>query len=94
MKLDTEVKAKWLAGLRSSKFKQGQGQLHHPTNNTYCCLGVLCVVNDKHLWYKDIDELFQNTTAWPDPTQVLLMGMNDIDKKSFSEIATCIEENL
>lgn len=39
--MNPEVKAKWLAALRSGEYKQGRGQLHTP-GNTFCCLGVLC----------------------------------------------------
>ena len=37
-----EIKDKWVAALRSGKYKQGSGQLHNTMNDTYCCLGVLC----------------------------------------------------
>lgn len=40
-----EVKAKWIADLRSGKFSQTRGTLHRPvageTPAGYCCLGVL-----------------------------------------------------
>ena len=36
-----EVKKKWIAALRSGEYKQGRESLR-PTENTYCCLGVLC----------------------------------------------------
>lgn len=42
MKLDPEVKAKWVEALRSGKYKQGRYNLHY--KDTYCCLGVLCEV--------------------------------------------------
>ena len=44
-KMVPEVKAKWLAALRSGDFKQGQGSLHtiEPVvGERFCCLGVLC----------------------------------------------------
>lgn len=45
-RLDPEVKAKWLAALRSGEYRQATGRLHKlPTETTeggYCCLGVLC----------------------------------------------------
>jgi hypothetical protein len=42
--MNNEVKAKWLAALRSGEYKQGHKQLATAENNetTYCCLGVLC----------------------------------------------------
>lgn len=42
-KMNPEVKAKWLAALRSGKYAQGAGKLR-TVNNEYCCLGVLCDV--------------------------------------------------
>jgi hypothetical protein len=38
-----ELKEKWIAALRSGKYKQGQGLLRS-ANDRYCCLGVLCEV--------------------------------------------------
>lgn len=45
-KLPQEFKEKWVGGLRSGKFKQGKGYLYNNFNleDTYCCLGVACVV--------------------------------------------------
>lgn len=36
------VKEKWIAALRSGKYKQGRNNLNN--NGAYCCLGVLCEV--------------------------------------------------
>lgn len=38
--MNPQVKEKWLAALRSGKYKQTTGALHN--KNGYCCLGVLC----------------------------------------------------
>jgi len=35
-----EVKAKWIAALRSGEYAQGQNR--HRTKDSFCCLGVLC----------------------------------------------------
>lgn len=40
-----EIKAKWVAALRSGEYKQDIGQLR--TGTGMCCLGVLCDVRDK-----------------------------------------------
>ena len=42
--MNKEVKALWIAALRSGEYKQGKGSLHlvNPSGETYCCLGVLC----------------------------------------------------
>lgn len=38
--MNEEIKAQWLAALRSDKYEQGMGYLK--INGKYCCLGVLC----------------------------------------------------
>ena len=38
--MKADIKAKWLADLRSGKFPQTTGALRN--GNGYCCLGVLC----------------------------------------------------
>lgn len=38
------VAKKWVAALRSGKYKQGKGALHQKTGNKFCCLGVLCTL--------------------------------------------------
>jgi hypothetical protein len=40
--MDQLIAKKWVAALRSGKYKQGKGVLHDQDKNTYCCLGVLC----------------------------------------------------
>jgi hypothetical protein len=39
--MNIEIKARWIAALRSGQYKQGQGNLH-PTPKCFCALGVLC----------------------------------------------------
>jgi hypothetical protein len=41
MRMNPEVKAKWVAALRSGEYKQGTQQLRDECNR-FCCLGVLC----------------------------------------------------
>lgn len=41
--MNPELKAKWIAALRSGEYKQGKSALVDSENN-YCCLGVLCAV--------------------------------------------------
>jgi hypothetical protein len=40
--MNPEIKAKWIAALRSGKYKQGQDGLK--SGDRFCCLGVLCEV--------------------------------------------------
>lgn len=44
--MNKEIKEKWVAALRSGEYKQGTGCLHD-TNDSYCCLGVLCDLASK-----------------------------------------------
>lgn len=41
--MNPEVKAKWVAALRSGRYEQDTNWLH-PAGGGYCCLGVLCEV--------------------------------------------------
>lgn len=52
--MNKELKQKWLAALRSGEYKQGEGKLYNPLDNSYCCLGVLCdlVRDPKEDWQK------------------------------------------
>lgn len=40
--MNPEIKAKWVAALRSGKYQQGSHQLKNDDLGTHCCLGVLC----------------------------------------------------
>lgn len=40
--MDPQIKAQWLAALRSGEYRQGKRVLHNVDENTFCCLGVLC----------------------------------------------------
>lgn len=40
--MNKEIAQKWVKALRSGEYKQGSHVLHNTSNNTYCCLGVLC----------------------------------------------------
>lgn len=46
VRMDPEVKAKWVAALRSGEYAQGDGQLRS-VSNRFCCLGVLCDIHAK-----------------------------------------------
>lgn len=65
---------KWVAALRSGKYKQGQDQLR-PTKDTFCCLGVLCDLHRKErggrwttldgYWYSGAASVLPwKVTAW------------------------------
>jgi hypothetical protein len=52
--MNTELKTKWLAALRSGEYTQTSGSLRD--NDGHCCLGVLCDVIDHTAWVDDFDE--------------------------------------
>lgn len=43
-RMNPEIKAQWVAALRSGEFAQGFSALHSQEPVGYCCLGVLCVL--------------------------------------------------
>src|SRR5579863_4017381 len=56
--MNQEFKAKWIAALRSDKYKQGQRVLRNKKNE-FCCLGVACDLYDPCLW-QPISDLQEN----------------------------------
>lgn len=50
-KMNPEIKAKWVAALRSGEYVQTQAVLR--TGDGFCCLGVLCDLYDKEGWGKE-----------------------------------------
>lgn len=60
MKINEEIKAKWVAALRSGEYKQGRGSLRKVDSkgvDRFCCLGVLCDIYTKE----------KETTKWIEP---------------------------
>jgi hypothetical protein len=53
--VNKELKAKWVAALRSDKYKQGRRSLHN-TSGEFCCLGVLCEVSKLGKWVPNISK--------------------------------------
>ena len=55
--MNPEIKAKWVAALRSGEYKQGKRYLK--SGDTYCCLGVLCDIAAQEglgEWTKPVDD--------------------------------------
>jgi len=76
-RMNPAVKAKWLAALRSGKYKQGTGTLRDEFDN-FCCLGVLCDVAVKSGLAIDVkppretcDPWAYEGEAWYRPPQVM-----------------------
>ena len=89
--MNKELKEKWLTALRSGKYNQGRGRLYSIADNSYCCLGVLCKIqNIKITSGLPYQEHFDEKQI---PSSELIR-MNDSGKKTFFEIANYIEKNL
>lgn len=95
--MNKTIKAKWIAALRSGKYKQAKGVMREgPASNPkgFCCLGVLCDVVGQTRFKA------QSTFSNPAINHLLPYGvrqrlgyMND-DGKTFKQIAAYIEKNL
>lgn len=107
--MDAELKAKWVAALRSGEYEQGRGGLRNSNNSggdTFCCLGVLCdVINHQNWVNKVVYEHQSDRSAGYLPISLRieiglseeqesqLAGKND-DGESFGRIADYIEAHL
>jgi hypothetical protein len=106
IKLKQAAKKKWVEALRSGKYPQGQGDLRiddqDNANFSYCCLGVAngsswsCGTLDSKIFAS----MCTKRSLGADPElaigelQERLTCMNDVDDKSFKEIASWINKNL
>lgn len=100
--MNQELKAKWIAALRSGEWKQGQDVLRDHKDR-YCCLGVLHQLasgkKPSRYWAHSDRAPASDECDRPDetllPSKVIraLVGMND-GGKSFAEIADYIEAHL
>lgn len=101
-----EIKAQWLAALRSGDYQQGRSLLHY--EDRFCCLGVLCDLYAKdtgNTWESNGSVCNMHRSDQLLPLQVQewaglkhsdpmgLAGRND-DGATFEELAAIIEENL
>lgn len=81
-----ELKALWIAALRSGDYKQGTGALRNP-DNTWCCLGVLGHITDHR------EGLGTLPSSILEPSiQGKLINLNDSARLTFPEIALWIED--
>lgn len=78
--MNPEVKAKWVAALRSGQFQQGKRRLRSK-QETFCCAGVLCELHARETDYAEQwrdcgDEFaYQNKTVWPDKPVMQWAGL-------------------
>jgi len=58
-----KLKSKWINALASGKYQQADGYLYQRNEDgkeTYCCLGVLCIVAGKHIDGARADEVVES----------------------------------
>lgn len=93
---------KWVNALRSGKYKQGKAVLkftHSTGSKSFCCLGVLEDLCIRKGLRPSRSRTFLHGTGWTGKlglnrkVQGELTEMNDIDGKSFKQIATFIEKH-
>lgn len=103
-----EIKAKWVAALRSGEYAQGQQKLKHLGGTpTFCCLGVLCDILAPEAWEESSSHFGIHDGKEENPSPRIqemagidavsvteLIQMNDIQAKSFDQIADWIEATL
>ena len=94
--MNNEIAERWIAALRSGKYKQGVNWLRR--DNKFCCLGVLCdIMGEK--WDADscheisLPENIRVQAELKKNFVASLIWLNDTGK-SFSEIADSIDEEL
>lgn len=101
-KLPEEFKKKWVKALLSKRFKQGDNRLYRKANNSYCCLGVACIVSgmDKNQIKRAIFipraesyNVVPNVLKGKNTITQKLANMND-SGSGFKKIASWIEKNL
>lgn len=54
-RMNPDVKAQWVAALRSGKYKQGKSQLKSWKGDEFCCWGVLCDISGLAEWDRSND---------------------------------------
>lgn len=84
-KMNPKLKKKWLAALRSGKYRRGLAQLKD--GNRYCCLGVLCEVSGQRFDGDDtfLPERVAALTGVTERTQEVLASINDGDYDAFQK---------
>ncbi len=97
--MNTELKVKWVAALRSSKYQQTMGQLATDDGAKFCCLGVLCEVAGASYMPSAglLPEDFRHSvglSAWEETSLTKRNDGSGYPRHSFTEIADYIEANL
>lgn len=85
-----ELKARWIEALRSGEYRQARNAMNRD-NESYCCLGVLCLVGG----VPADGGSFAYGFAWSNGVVASeYMALNDKRQWSFDQIADYIEANV
>lgn len=100
--MNPNVKAKWVAALRSGKYNQGKSALHiihRDGREEFCCLGVLCdlyaaenpvtITTSKKAWY---DRRLYDGDAFVLPPSV--QHWADLDEIPVVEVPYAVVESM
>lgn len=94
--MDIAIKAKWIEALRSGEYEQARNELLTSGEKpAYCCIGVgyVACIHPK-IDFGDDTYAAAEQLGLDDDITDKLTRLNDMDEKSFSDIANYIEENL
>lgn len=103
------IKKRWLAALRSGKYKKGTGSLKY--NDKYCSLGVLCTImkpsikkkfniveNEKYLYCGDRESGLILTREFKQylniPDDITNLWIKNDFTETFAEVIEYIKKNL
>jgi hypothetical protein len=102
--ISTKLYQKWLAALRSGKYKQGKRALairEDAESISYCCMGVLLRVKGNIPISRMLERAGQDAVNYVADKELLgkevcvtLASMNDADSRNFIQIAHWIETHL
>jgi hypothetical protein len=79
--MKAEAKKQWVEALRSGKYRRGKSLLS-PDGKTFCCLGVLCEINNVKFAIgitAFLPEKFEREVGLPREIQEQLASLNDGD---------------
>jgi len=98
-KIDSEVKTKWVAALRSGEYKQHRSVANDKYNTEGAVFARCCINVGAHVVVgAEADDMTTVTSVralnLDEFTVSHLINMNDRQKKNFNEIADWIEVNL
>lgn len=66
--MNSDVKRMWVDALLSGDYTQGSSALHNMGDNSYCCLGVLCVLAEEQGVTEGAPSMSKKHTAWDKET--------------------------